>query len=80
MFMGEEEQEEEECVPCEMTAAAGILLQFVKDEKKKQELQERFLRGEMTIGELLDIVDVKPEIKEWIKSKVPIDKTLAEVA
>ena len=75
----EETEDEEECIPCEMTVAAGIILQHVKDEKKKQELTDKFLRGEMTIKELLDIVNVKEEIKEWIKSKVPIDKTLAEV-
>jgi len=73
-------EDEEECVPCNMSAAAGIILTYCDDQKKHDRLYEEFASGKLTIDELLKEVEVPEDIEKWIKETVPTDKTLLDVS
>lgn len=70
---GEEEEQEQECKPCDMAAAASIMLSNV-DENLREELISKFLQGELTLNDLAKYSNLNEEMINWLKAQVPFDK------
>jgi len=61
-----EAKNEEKCTPCELSVAAGMVLNVCKElnasDLNCSDLEEKFLAGEITLKELVDMIE--PRVKE----------------
>jgi len=66
---------DKKCVPCEMAAAAGIIVtKYCKlDEKKCDELRDAFIQGQYSLRELGKMLGADKEIMQLFEKDIDLD-------